>query len=499
MKEIQLKNNCSGNGAQTDYTKLPAEDYHYKKVCSYIEDVPDDDYKKAGLEARESFKDIKYAVRIHWGIYSMICQQEESWPYLKMTNEQKEDYNQLYKKFCPHGFDADEWMDFFKSAGFKAFAFTTKHHEGFSMFDTKAKVKERINWTAPGGPRLEECDLSYSVAETPFGRDIVKELCDSAHKSGMKIDLYFSHPDWYDADFRPYNYHPMMTPDAKELLIEGEMGEVVERHGKEPFIGPMLKDEQKKRMVERHRLQLEELLTNYGKIDMICLDQWMGPEIWPEMKKTIKKLRKIQPDVMLRARGIGNYGDFYTPEGFVPGSKENTNMPWMVIYPLASSFSFDPETKNYKDAHWIMRNLIDSVAKGGSFMVGIGPDKEGRWHPKAVEELQKVGSWLKTNGQAIYDTREREGLLYKEGDDLFYTRSKEGDVIYSILISGLKEKLTLNTVTPREGSKIYLIGYETPLSWQHGNDGETIIDISKEAAAGLDIDNDLAYVFKIEV
>ena len=85
------------------------------------------------------------------------------------------------------------------------------------------------------------------------------------------------------------------------------------------------------RMMARHRAQLEELLTNYGTIDMICLDQWLGPKVWPQLRETMLHLRTIQPDVMFRARGIGNYGDYYTPEGFVPGSKENTDVPWFVI------------------------------------------------------------------------------------------------------------------------------------------------------------------------
>ena len=84
----------------------------------------------------------------------------------------------------------------------KVFAFTTKHHDGFSMFDTKTRVRQRANWTAPGGAKLEACDTAYSIMDTPFHRDVVRELCDAARRHGIKIDLYFSHPDWYDADFR---------------------------------------------------------------------------------------------------------------------------------------------------------------------------------------------------------------------------------------------------------------------------------------------------------
>ncbi len=85
------------------------------------------------------------------------------------------------------------------------------------MFDTKTRVRQRVNWTAAGGPKIESCDLAYSIMETPFRRDIIKELCDAAHKRDIKIDLYFSHPDWYDADFRPYGEDPLQVPDSPEL------------------------------------------------------------------------------------------------------------------------------------------------------------------------------------------------------------------------------------------------------------------------------------------
>lgn len=129
-----------------------------------------------------------------------------------MSFADRQQYQQLYKTWDPSGFDADRWMNLFQESGMKMFAFTTKHHEGFSMFDTKTRVRQRANWTAPGGPAIESCDLAYSIMETPFRRDVVKELCDAAHKRGIKIDLYFSHPDWYDADFRPYVYHRCRCP-----------------------------------------------------------------------------------------------------------------------------------------------------------------------------------------------------------------------------------------------------------------------------------------------
>ncbi len=128
------------------------------------------------------------------------------------------------------------------------------------------------------------------------------------------------------------------------------------------------------RMMARHRAQLEELLTHYGEIHMLSSGSVAGTEGLASIRETILQLRRLQPDVMLRARGIGNYGDYYTPEGFVPGDKSNTETPWIVIYPLGTSFSYERVAENHKGAAWVVRSLVDSVAKGGGFMVGIGPD-----------------------------------------------------------------------------------------------------------------------------
>ena len=180
----------------------------------YIEATPIPEYHWASASAYEAFQDMKFGIRIHWGIYSIWHRGAESWPFLPMSFADRQTYNNLYKTWNPTGFDADAWMDDFTESGLKMFAFTSKHHEGFSMFNTKTRVRSRADWTTAGGPRIESCDLAYSIMETPFRRDVVKELCDAAHKRDIKIDLYFSHPDWYDADFRPYVAHPLQIPCA---------------------------------------------------------------------------------------------------------------------------------------------------------------------------------------------------------------------------------------------------------------------------------------------
>jgi len=188
-------------------------------------------------------------------------------------------------------------------------------------------------------------------------------------------------------------------------------------------------------------------------------------------------IRELQPDVMLRARGIGNYGDYYTPEGFVPGSPENTDMPWFVIHMLGSSFSYDPVAENYKGAGWIIRNLVDAVAKGGNFMVGVGPDGNGRFHPAAIAQLREAGAWLKTNGEGIYATRAREGELWSEGEHVRFTRAKDGRRVYAYALEWPGKQMALRTVRARPESEIRMLGYPEPLRWRQDPERGTVIEL----------------------
>jgi alpha-L-fucosidase len=483
--------------------RLPVTDADYQRSKSYIEGIPVRQYHWASERAVEVFQDLKFGLRIHWGVYSIFARPGESWPFLGLSLEERQNYNQAYKTWNPREFDADAWMNLCEAAGLKMFAFTTKHHEGFSMFDTKARVRSRANWTAAGGPKLEECDLAYSIMETPFRRDVVRELTAAAHKRNIGIDLYFSHSDWYDADFRPYGWHPLQVPSSPQLwgwptgCPTEEFWDRLKKRLPNPVMVPDPTPEQVKRMVKRHRAQLTELLTNYGPIQMIGLDIFWGPSVWRELRETILKVRELQPDVMLRARGIGNYGDYYTPEGFVPSSKESTKMPWFVIYPLGSSFSYESDPAKYKGTKWILDNLVDATAKGGNFMVGVGPNGQGSFHPTAVSQLKEAGKWLNTNGEGIYATRPRPGALWRQGNSLRFTRSKDNRAVYCFASTWPGKTLEIQSLEAKRIASVEMFGYPKKLDYRWHPTRGLVVTIPEELQEPSNRPCDYAWGFKI--
>ena len=210
------------------------------------------------------------------------------------------------------------------------------------------------------------------------------------------------------------------------------------------------------------------------------------------------EIRKIQPDVMLRDRGIGNYGDYYTPEAVIPGSKEETTKPWFCIYPLGTAFSYDPNPAKYKGTKWIVDSLVDTVAKGGGLMVGIGPNADGEFHPEAVRQIKEAGKWLAANGEAIYATRSRDGLLYAEGDTIRFTRTKDNRSIYAIVTEWPGRELVLKSIRPKKGTKITMLGSNAKFEWKFDSARGTIIALPESLQDENNRPSDHAWSLKIQ-
>jgi len=398
---------------------------------------------------------------------------DASWALAGANKQFWDMYNVFYQFFNPTSFDADSWMDLFAEGGVKYFTFTTKHHDGFCMWPTKT-MQDSIRLTPKsysygGVENTEKLVHSYSIQDGPYKKDIVRSMVEAGRKKGMGIGLYYSHVDWHDGAFAwdPFNqyYDPKFTRESDPKRWQT--------------------------FVDHEREQLRELMSEYGTVDYLDFDIGWPREAANDIAEITMMVRKLQPNVIIRDRGIGAYGDYRTPEREVPGGP--THGVWKVIYPCGEAFSYLPND-NYKPAEWILENLIGITAKGGNFEVGFGPMPSGEWPPETVERLKYMGAWLQVNGDAIYGTRPRK--VFREGTNVWFTSTKDGRYVYAISIGWPGESLSLNSVRPVKDSAITMLGVDQPLAWRQ--DGVTLtITIPRSVAEHKPCQQ--AYAFKIPV
>ena len=240
----------------------------------------DADYQHASNEAYEAWMDRRFGMRIHWGVYSQLGL-DASWPTLNASDEFKDIYSTLWQVFNPVEFNAEEWAQLAEDAGMKYFVFTAKHHDGFSMFDTETSVNARMR--KPVGKvksigNVIDTTMHYSIMETQYKHDIVKELTDAFRAKNMGIGLYYSNTDWNDINQRfeekHLKYDPEYTPESDP---EGYQ-----------------------KAIDRQTKQLKELCTNYGQIDQFGFDHGLPESLWSETVKLIKMVRKLQPNALFR-------------------------------------------------------------------------------------------------------------------------------------------------------------------------------------------------------
>ncbi|MGA3328516.1 MAG: alpha-L-fucosidase [Terriglobia bacterium] len=408
----------------------------------------DPSYQHAPQAAIEAFKDRKFGIRIHWGLYCLIGS-DASWALAGANKQFWDTYNVFYQFFNPTSFDADAWMDLFEQAGVRYFTFTTKHHDGFSMWPTKT-MQESLKLTPQGFghggvENVEKVVQSYSIQDGPYKKDIVRSMVEAGRRKGMGVGLYYSHVDWHDPAFAwdPFNqyYDPHFTRESDPARWQT--------------------------FIAHEREQVRELMSEYGRIDYLDFDIGWPQAAAQDLAKITMEVRKMQPDVIIRGRGIGAYGDYYTPEREIPGGPSQG--VWKVIYPCGTAFSYRPNDL-YKTAEWIVESLIGITAKGGNFEVGFGPMPNGEWPPETVERLKYAGSWLSVNGVAIYNTRPRK--IFHEGKDVWFTSSKDGRYVYAISMGWPGETFTTHSVRAVQGSSIRMLGVDQPLDWRQ--DGTTL-------------------------
>jgi alpha-L-fucosidase len=242
-------------------------------------------YRHAPQNAIDAFKDLKFGIRIHWGLYCLIGS-HESWGLAGANRDFWNVYNVLYQFFNPTDFDADSWMSQFEQWGVKFFTFTTKHHDGFAMWPAKTlQASPRLTAQAfnEGCEHLETVKINYSIMDSPYKKDIVKAVVDAGRKKGMGIGLYYSHVDWHDPAFAwdPFNfyYDPKFNKESDPQRWQT--------------------------FIAHEREQVTELLTNYGPIDVLDFDIGWPKAAAQDIADIAQMVRKLQPNIIMRNRGIG--------------------------------------------------------------------------------------------------------------------------------------------------------------------------------------------------
>jgi len=301
------------------------------------------------------FHNAKFGLFIHWGIYSLLGRDKAEW-ILYTEKIPIPEYNKLVSQFNPTGFDANEWVNLSKIAGMKYITFTTRHCDGFCMFDTKF--------------------TDFNSMYTPAKCDFVAELVKACHDSDIKICLYYCLWDWHHPD-RIKLGGPRMFPPFK--YVKG---------------------------------MLRELCTNYGKIDGIWFD--VGHMSNAEAEKLgwnaselIEMIRTLQPNIIINDR-TGLPGDYSTPEQWIPEApvrdKDGELKLWEACMTINDHWGYHKDDHNHKPVSQLIHHLIDVVSKGGNFLLNVGPMPTGKIQSEFVERLYGIGAWMKVNGESIYGT-----------------------------------------------------------------------------------------------
>lgn len=339
------------------------------------------------LQARNSFSDSRFGIFLHWGIYSTFAQGEWFLNY----GPNRDEYAKAADAFYPHRFNAEKWISAIKDSGAKYICFTTRHHDGFSMWDTKQS--------------------DYNIMHTPYGKDIVRQLADECHKQGVGLHLYYSHIDWTRDDYPA-----------------GRTGRTT---GKDPAKADW------NHYYEFMNRQLTELLTNYGKVDGIWFDGWWDhdedsiPFNW-QLPEQYQMIHRLQPACI-----IGN-NHHQTPfegedmqmfERDIPGENKSglsgqsiSRLPLETCQTMNGMWGYKIKDQDYKSTKELIRLLARTAAKGANLLLNIGPQPNGELPATALDRLKGIGTWLKGKaGESIYRT---EAGSVAQGDSIVSTQGK---------------------------------------------------------------------------
>ncbi|PIA80247.1 alpha-L-fucosidase [Gaetbulibacter sp. 4G1] len=452
------------------------------------------------LEKLDEWQGLKFGLLMHWGTYSQwgiveswsLSPEEYGWCERKKGSNPdnyflyKKEYEGLQKTFNPVKFDPDKWANAAKNAGMKYVVFTTKHHDGFSMFDSKYT------------------DYKITSPNTPFSShpkaNIAKEIFNSFRNEGLWAGAYFSKPDWnvksyWDPYFPPkdrnVNYSPVENPEKWNEYVEfthNQIMELMTDYGKMDILwldGGWVAKTPKAEITEWYKHTIDNAEEGYLKHRIINQDI--------KMDELVVKARQKQPGLIVVDRAVhGKNQNYLTPENRVP--EKTLPYPWESCIISGGGWSYTPNAK-YMSGREGIHMLVDVVAKGGNLLLNIAPSPEGEWQQGAYNLLKEYGDWMKINSSAIYNTKPL--APYKE-KNICFTQDKEGNV-FALYLANEKEtkmpsEIVVNSISPKKGSKIKLLGSSVNLKWKPLKSGFKV-SIPKALQNKPPCDN--AWVFKI--
>ena len=376
------------------------------------------------------FQEARFGMFLHWGLYAIPGRGE--W-YMSNARIPAEQYERYMQEFTAKAYDPRDWARRAKRAGMQYVVLTAKHHDGFCLFDSKL--------------------TDYKSTNAPCGRDLVREFVDAVRAEGLRVGLYYSLLDWHHPDFPKYNdpNHPMrQNPAYQNEQIDFDRY-LAYMHG-----------------------QVRELMTNYGKIDVLWLDySYPNPagtdmigETW-EATKLVRMVRELQPEIMLDNRlecgghGFGSLmtahpnefsGDFVSPEQIVPPNglfnELGERVVWESGVTINNNWGYCQLDKNFKPADMVVKKLVECVSKGGNMILNVGPDANGRFPAQSCEILDEIGAWMAVNSESIYHC----GSAGVPKPDWGWYTKKEGRIYAHVLEAPLGPLALTGLVPERIGA-----------------------------------------------
>jgi alpha-L-fucosidase len=368
------------------------------------------------------------------------------------------EYEKYAKKFNPVNYDPVEWVKIMKRAGMKYVVITSKHHDGFALWDSKVSDYDAVDFA-------------------PIGKDLLKGLSEACKKEGIKFGLYHSIMDWHhpqaQANDEPrYDYQNVSNPDFPIYYNN--------------YLKP----------------QLKELMDNYDP-DILWFDgEWINDYKHNMGLDLYQYVRSLKPEILINNRvdkgrnGMVGMtkddkkyaGDFGTPEQEI--LEGTSSMDWESCMTMNDTWGFKSYDKNWKSAEVLVHNLIDIASKGGNYLLNVGPTDSGLIPNPSISRLEKMGEWLDINGEAIYSS-EKLKKDYKQGEYLRFTKKNNSNSYFAIALKKPENIITIKNLKPNKNSLIHLLGYDEPLIWSFDNEEGLKIQVPQS------IPGEMAWTFQI--